>query len=141
MQLSHATSDFLSALDTQRAASAHTITAYRIALEQFQRYLMEAWGSEPAVEDLTEADIRPFLGWLHDEGLAKRSLRMKLAAVKSPATDTRLAAVPQPDETIKRGLSLAHPLGLWLYPIQCRARRLAVVPGVSGPSALFVSVE
>jgi len=83
MLLSHATSDFLSALDTQRAASAHTITAYRIALEQFQRYLMEAWGSEPAVEDLTEADIRPFLGWLHDEGLAKRSLRMKLAAVKA----------------------------------------------------------
>ena len=83
MLLSHATTDFLSALATERAASPHTITAYRIALEQFRRYMMEAWGSEPAVEDVAEADIRPFLGWLHDAGLAKRSLRMKLAAVKS----------------------------------------------------------
>lgn len=83
MLLSCAIHDFLAALATERAASVHTVTAYRIALEQFERYLLESWGSEPRVQDLSEADIRPFLGWLHDAGLAKRSLRMKLAAVKS----------------------------------------------------------
>jgi site-specific recombinase XerD len=83
MLLSDAITSFLSALATERAASEHTITGYRIALRQFSTYVHEAWGTEPAVEDISEADIRPFLGWLHDAGLAKRSLRMKLAAVKS----------------------------------------------------------
>jgi integrase/recombinase XerC len=83
MLLTAAITDFLSTLEIERAASPHTVTGYRIALEQFTVYLQSSWGAEPNVEDLTEADIRPFLGWLHDRGLAKRSLRMKLAAVKA----------------------------------------------------------
>lgn len=83
MTLTAAITDFLSALEIERAASPHTVTGYRIALEQFAQYLSETWGAEPTVEDITEADVRPFMGWLHDRGLAKRSLRMKLAAVKA----------------------------------------------------------
>lgn len=83
MTLTAAITDFLSALEIERAASPHTVTGYRIALEQFAAYLSETWGAEPTVEDITEADVRPFMGWLHDRGLAKRSLRMKLAAVKA----------------------------------------------------------
>lgn len=83
MQLPEGIRTFLSALEIEKGASDHTVTAYRTALEQFSTYITETWGAEPAIEDLTEADIRPFLGWLHDRKLAKRSLRMKLAAVKA----------------------------------------------------------
>lgn len=83
MLLSDAITTFLSTLETERDASVHTVTAYRIALEQFMVFCTEAWGSEPVLEELTENDVRPFLGWLHDRELARRSLRMKLAAVKS----------------------------------------------------------
>ena len=74
---------YLTALDVEKSASTHTIVAYEAALTQFQRYLEESWGTLPHVDDVNEADIRPFLGWLHDRGLEKRSLRMKLAAVRS----------------------------------------------------------
>ncbi|MBK7033486.1 MAG: tyrosine recombinase [Ignavibacteria bacterium] len=83
MQFSVAIRMYLTALDVEKASSEHTVLAYAKALEQFQAFLEESWGSEPAVADIKEADIRPFLGWLHDKGLAKRSLRMKLAAVRS----------------------------------------------------------
>ena len=80
--LSSAIQDFLSALDIERNASAHTVTGYRIALEQFQEFCRVVYDVDPDVHELTEADVRPFLGWLHDKGLARRSIRMKLAAVK-----------------------------------------------------------
>ena len=83
MEFAEAVRMYLTALDVEKSASTHTIIAYEAALTQFQRYLEESWGTLPQVEDVTEADIRPFLGWLHDRGLEKRSLRMKLAAVRS----------------------------------------------------------
>lgn len=83
MEFAEAVRMYLTALDVEKSASTHTIVAYDAALTQFQRYLEESWGTLPNVEDVTEADIRPFLGWLHDRGLEKRSLRMKLAAVRS----------------------------------------------------------
>ena len=83
MEFAEAVRMYLTALDVEKSASTHTIVAYEAALTQFQRYLEESWGTLPHVEDVTEADIRPFLGWLHDRGLEKRSLRMKLAAVRS----------------------------------------------------------
>ena len=83
MEFAEAVRMYLTALEVEKSASGHTIVAYEGALAQFQQYLAESWGSLPNVEDVTEADIRPFLGWLHDRGLEKRSLRMKLAAVRS----------------------------------------------------------
>ena len=61
MLLSDAITSFLSALATERAASEHTITGYRIALRQFSTYVQDAWGAEPAVEDISEADINPLI--------------------------------------------------------------------------------
>lgn len=70
-------------MDTERGSSAHTVTAYTIALRQFAEYVQEAYETIPDVTDITEAEIRPFLGWLHDRGLSRRSIRMKVAAVKA----------------------------------------------------------
>ncbi len=86
MNLSSAIDEFLRALDAEKGASAHTITAYRIALEQFSSFVQSIYDVAPSamsVADLTEAEIRPFLGWLHDRGLSRRSIRMKVAALRA----------------------------------------------------------
>lgn len=83
MDFAEAVRSFLTALDVEKAASSHTTIAYSTALEQFQEYLLETYGAIPPVGEIVEADIRPFLGWLDDKGLAKRSLRAKLAALRS----------------------------------------------------------
>jgi site-specific recombinase XerD len=83
MDFAEAVRSFLTALDVEKAASSHTTQAYATSLEQFQTYLQESYGGVPEVHEIVEADIRPFLGWLDDKGLTKRSLRAKLAALRS----------------------------------------------------------
>lgn len=83
MDFAEAVRSFLTSLDVEKAASTHTTQAYATALEQFQQYLLESYGALPPVAEIVEADIRPFLGWLDEKGLAKRSLRARLAAVRS----------------------------------------------------------
>ena len=75
--------EFLSACDVQKGFSPHTIETYRFALAEFQDYFMVEYGAIPELNAIEPADIRPFLGYLHDRGLAKKSLRVKIAAVKS----------------------------------------------------------
>lgn len=83
MDLQSAIRSFLSTLDVEKSASRHTTLAYHTALEQFCSYLSEFSDPLPDIGEITEADIRPFLGWLHDKGLGKTSIRLKLAAVRS----------------------------------------------------------
>lgn len=74
---------FLEYCEVERGLSGATIETYSIALDQFAEYLKAMNIDTNAVEDMTAADIRPFLGYLHDRGLAIRSIRQKVAAVKS----------------------------------------------------------
>jgi len=83
MTLTDGIEAWLVALHVERNASEHTVTAYRIALAQFDEFCRETLADSVDVTEITEADVRPFLGWLHDKGLGKRSLRMKLTAVRS----------------------------------------------------------
>lgn len=83
MDLQSAIRTFLSTLDVEKSASRHTTLTYATGLDQFCLYLAEFCNPLPDVEEITEADIRPFLGWLHDKGLGKTSIRLKLAAVRS----------------------------------------------------------
>lgn len=120
MTVHDAVADFCSSLE-RKGSSRHTIDAYRTALRQFEEYLGEL-GGEYDLADITESDIKPFLGWLHDRGLEKRSIRARLAAVKalfkfgirmgyvkrnpasviaSPKLDKPLPAVLQQDEAVR----------------------------------------
>lgn len=83
MKYGDALKQFLNWCGVERAYSANTVENYNIALIQFREYMLDFYGSEPDVELVEPEDIRPFPGWLHDTGLKKNSLRMKMSAVKS----------------------------------------------------------
>lgn len=83
MTLPEAIRLFLDYCDTERHFSSLTTETYRIALADFVEFLNEGYDEIPDVEQLRTEDIRPFLGWLHDNGLSKKSLGVKIAAIKS----------------------------------------------------------
>ncbi|MBI2794387.1 MAG: tyrosine recombinase XerC [Ignavibacteria bacterium] len=83
MTLPNAISNFIRSLDVEKGASAHTIVAYNVALKQFVEFCNDVHQRSLDVRDFTEADIRPFPGWLHQKGISRKSIRLKLAAVRS----------------------------------------------------------
>ncbi len=83
MKLNLAIAEFLKYCASDKEFSAHTIDSYRLALAQFYDYLAEEFGEVPDVECIRLNDVRPFLGWLHDLGHKKNTLRMKISAIKS----------------------------------------------------------
>jgi integrase/recombinase XerC len=83
MQYYLAVRAFLEYCDVERNYSLRTVESYQLALDQFGTYLHEEGASVQDITLLTTNDIRPFPGWLHDKGLATKSIRLKLAAVRS----------------------------------------------------------
>jgi tyrosine recombinase XerC len=83
MELSSAIHSFLIYCRDEKNYSAKTVTTYSIALQQFMEYFNEEYSEEPKLVLIDNEDIRPFLGWLHDKGLDKNSLRLKISAIKS----------------------------------------------------------
>jgi integrase/recombinase XerC len=82
--LTQAVDSFLSYCSAERMYSTHTIDRYGLALRQFCESLAEFNDLERLeLSSITTNDVRPFLGWLNDKGMDKRTLRMKLSAVKS----------------------------------------------------------
>jgi integrase/recombinase XerC len=83
MELYNAIRDFLEYCEIERNYSDKTIESYRLALSQFYDYFKSEYENIPLLEELIPNDVRPFLGYLHDIGLSKSSLRLKMSAVKS----------------------------------------------------------
>lgn len=83
MQLCTAKDKFLKYLSNEREYSELTIKNYEISLRQLEEYFFELYETEPEIEFIELNDLRPFLGWLHDKGLSKNSIRLRISAVKS----------------------------------------------------------
>ncbi|MES2764961.1 MAG: site-specific tyrosine recombinase/integron integrase [Bacteroidota bacterium] len=83
MQLHLAIRAFIEYCEIEKNYSEHTLRAYQHALEEFYDFLKESFDEIPELNVLKAEDVRPFLGWLHEKGLNKKSLRVKIAAVKS----------------------------------------------------------
>lgn len=83
MEYFKAVRQFLEYCEIERGYSNKTIVAYDHALSQFSEYLIELHEKLPIVDSIKIDDIRFFLGWLHDKNLKTKSIRLKLAAVKS----------------------------------------------------------
>ncbi len=83
MKFYDAIRDFFEYCEIERNYSDNTVGSYRLALAQFFDYFMSEYGSVPSIEDISPNEIRPFLGYLHDLGHSKSSLRLKMSAIKS----------------------------------------------------------
>lgn len=75
-----AADEFLAMLAHERAASSHTLRAYRREIGKFAGYLEEQGVEVDAVDHLL---IRGYLGELYERGLSKASVARSLAAVRS----------------------------------------------------------
>lgn len=73
---------FLQAQKYLKQRSEHTVIAYRKALEQYFFYLKDELGAEEELA-VDKEDVRYFLGWLHDQGMTKKSIAQKISAVRS----------------------------------------------------------
>jgi integrase/recombinase XerC len=74
---------FLAMLAHERAASPHTLRAYRREIGNFAAYLLEQRGTNVEMQSIDHLQIRGYLGELYERGLAKASVARSLAAVRS----------------------------------------------------------
>lgn len=83
MKINQALDLFFEYCKFERNFSQNTILTYTKALEQLKIFLMDSFGEEVDIVLLDSEDIRPFMGYMHDKGIKRNSLRLKTAAVKS----------------------------------------------------------
>ncbi len=83
MELAAATDRFLDYCKYERNYSMQTVKSYNFALNQLAEFFKEEFDAKPDVESIESEDLRIFPGWLHDKGLAKKSIKQKVSAVKA----------------------------------------------------------
>lgn len=83
MNLSEAVENFLNYCKYEKEYSEHTLVSYSLALAQFHEYFVTEYGEVPEIDLIETDDVRPFLGWLHDRGHKKSTLKQRISAVKS----------------------------------------------------------
>ncbi len=67
----------------QRKLSKHTIKAYNTALLQLCKYFISEFDEIPKLSEINTNMLRPFLGWLDEQGVSRNSLRLKISAIKA----------------------------------------------------------
>ncbi len=75
--------EFLTALAHERAASPHTLRAYRRELLNFAVYLTNTVGAEFPIARVEHRQIRAYLSELYGRGLSKASAARALAAIRA----------------------------------------------------------
>jgi len=75
--------EFLAALAHERAASPHTLRAYRRELHDFSAYLTDKLGAELPINRIEHKQIRAYLSELYGRGLSKASVARALAAIRA----------------------------------------------------------
>ena len=73
---------FILYLETEKRFSPHTVTAYRVDLEQFAEYVKNCY----ELTDLTEVNaamVRSYMVRLKEQGIANRSINRKLSSLRT----------------------------------------------------------
>ncbi|MFM8473736.1 MAG: tyrosine recombinase XerC [Candidatus Kapaibacterium sp.] len=100
-----AVDQFLRYCSTEKGYSPHTVDRYRHTLSLFCAFIDEWLGSGTEPDALRLNDVRPFLGWLHDRGLANRTIRLHVSALRSFFT-----------YCLRAGIISANPAALLVVP-------------------------
>lgn len=74
---------FINYIKVEKNFSDKTEITYRRAISDFLEYFEEFYGTQPNIKEITTEELKPFLGWLHDRGLKKSSIKLKASAIKS----------------------------------------------------------
>lgn len=74
---------FLAAMEHERAASPHTMRAYRREIAQFAEYVTKHFGAGVDLRTIEHTDIRGYLAALYAQGLSKASAARAVAAIRS----------------------------------------------------------
>jgi integrase/recombinase XerC len=74
---------FLSVLQNERNASAHTIRAYRREITGFADHVADLLGEAASIRVVDHLHIRGYMAALYDRGLTKASVARSLAAIRS----------------------------------------------------------
>ncbi len=74
---------FLNFCKIEKGFSEHTIISYAKSIDEFSEYLYDNFGNNIDLQLITLDDLRPFLGFLHDKGLKRNSIRQRISAIKS----------------------------------------------------------
>lgn len=91
---------FLAYLKHEKRYSDHTVTSYRNDLEQFYRYLKQAFD----IENISEAShlyIRSWMAQLSDDQIGPRSINRKVSALRSYCKFLLKRGLLEKDPTIK----------------------------------------
>lgn len=83
MNIKTAIEKFIDYLSIEKGYSGNTIDTYLNSLSQFEEYLAETIDENVDLNYVDSDDISPFLGYLHDKGMKKSSIKLKISAVKS----------------------------------------------------------
>lgn len=83
MNLIEAKNKFLNYITHQRNYSTKTYQTYDYAIENLIKYFDDEYKSLPNVQDIELDNLRPFLGWLQDQGYDRNSIRLKSSAIRS----------------------------------------------------------
>ena len=83
MELDNAIGQFIDYCRVEKNYSEKTIETYYTALNQFEEYISLMHSPDTAIEEISKEEVNYFLGWLHDKGMKKRSIKLKISAIKS----------------------------------------------------------
>ena len=83
MELENTIGQFIDYCRVEKNYSEKTIETYYTALNQFEEYISLMHSPDTAIEEISKEDVNYFLGWLHDKGMKKRSIKLKISAIKS----------------------------------------------------------
>lgn len=111
MELKENIEKFLTYCKVEKNFTPLTIQSYDFSLREFSDYLAETFENEIDLAIIESEYIKPYLGWLHDKGLKKNSLRLRIAAVKSffrflykkkylPQNPAALISLPKKDKKL-----------------------------------------
>lgn len=74
--------EFIKHLQNEKRSSNHTIIAYQVDLQQFERFIQQTYGATKWI-DIQSVQVRSWMALLLEQGLSPSSIRRKLSSLKS----------------------------------------------------------